>query len=574
MIEKHGTHRFERAGARCCVCSFVRAKPFHCARAIVCSFIGAAAAGEFSRHSLPCRWDRALSAIALYVAAAFACAASAAGVGEGPRENLAVKRVDVYGNRVTQERMILRCLSIDRGTVYDSARIVAAKNRLEETGLFSDVAVFPFRENDSLLLRVIVVERPYFSISDIGGELRNPYGTRPREWWRRGRVRLGLRLDNFRGMMESVGMSITLLEWRIVRFSWYKPLPGSGYWIAAATGAADVPSVTDSLRTRSLWARLVGGRRVGSDSRVYVFGLPHYKNARLLDFGIEEPDTLFAASDTSSERFVVDTVQRHSEERTFLEARVGAGWFMDHRDRSFDPRRGWSLRVEATVNPVYPDGRAVRTNPMFRRRAEYNERERSILREHGRTFTSADSVQILSAQYFQLAAQARYYLPGFFDRDRFACRVKGSVRTTEGGLLHRIYAGGEQTVRGYADGAVSSGNRANNLAGFSAEYRFPIWKSPAIDLFDLSRVGYDLNDFHYRLDGGLFFDAGHVWDTWSGPLKEGGYETVYSCGAGLRVMFPTLNRSGAWDVVPLARNLITGEPEWAWRWHLYVDLRY
>ncbi len=212
------------------------------------------------------------------------------------------------------------------------------------------------------------------------------------------------------------------------------------------------------------------------------------------------------------------------------------GWATDKRNKSYDPSAGWYFHTSLGTNGLYSG-----TNPAF----------------------------------LQWSDDLRLYHPGFFSVDRFACRISTVFRTNDAGPYKSLYIGGDGSVRGWASAAFGRTAIMNDFAVWSGEYRFPIWPTPTFDLPLICDYAPSLKGFYLRADGAVILDAGQIWRDLEHPF--GTHENGEGAGIGIRIMAPTLLRSGCFDVVwpfqtaaspfKVRYSLMPG-------WHLYLDMYY
>ncbi|MBD3320068.1 MAG: BamA/TamA family outer membrane protein [Chitinivibrionales bacterium] len=514
--------------------------------------------------------------------------ADSAKTGTVSRGRKTIKEIVIQGNKSTEEDIILQFLDLDTGAYFDSSMIRPARRRLEQTSLFARVIIFSIPSPETVTLYVMLIEKPYFTISNIGGELLKRYGAKSKVLWQRGKVSLGFTKLNFRGKMEAFTVNLTLLEWRSLGLSWHKPFIQTPYYLNLGAGIADNPSQNYSLREQSIHVHTSVGRRIDDGITIYSGFKPRYANTKVV--GKDTQNVTYAESsyavttptgDTSTGyafKTYVDTIP--TGDKRFIETKIFSGLQVDRRDRGFDPEKGWIYRVSFLTNPVYPPGKVNRKYSGYRDSAKLGHDSLvAAFRNAGYTFDKSRELELLTQQYFQIYSQFQLYHRGFFAKDRFAYRLKLLLRDRDGGILNRVGAGGESSIRGYGSGAVDNGQQANNMAAYSMEYRFPIFTTPTFDvfsdIFDFSKIGYDLSNFYYRLDACLFFDAGYVWNKWSSPVSPSDdHQYGYSWGLGLRIMMPTMARSIAFDITPLLRDIGNDRLKWGYWWNLYVDLHY
>ncbi len=193
---------------------------------------------------------------------------------------------------------------------------------------------------------------------------------------------------------------------------------------------------------------------------------------------------------------------------------------IDFRNDSYDPVSGWYALGSILQNAIY----AVNT-----------------------------------PKYGQFTMDFLYYQQAFFKGGRFAFHLQSVLRTNDAGPFKRFYLGSDQTVRGFPTSYLGAEDTMNNYAMLSAEYRFPIYKTPVIEIGPLSSRFSELKGLYYELDGALIADAGHVWHDVSRPLQR--RQNGGGIGVGLRVKAPTLRLSGNIDIVwPITKDLHSNGP--------------
>ncbi len=450
-----------------------------------------------------------------------------------------IKRIDVYGNKRTNRALVMKLLELDTATAFDSTAVAEAKTRLRKSNLFSTADIFPQKQADGIRLLVVLVERPYLSISDIGGTLYSGKygydtipGSRDGNWFQRlwnspWKVRLGVSHANFGGRMEVLGVHATLWQWRSLALSWYKPFVGTPWYLHTAATMGFSPDLNIPLDHFSIAARASVGRKIGERSKIYGGFVPAYNKYRWLDSSLN--------TDSIAE---------------FYEAYALAGVATDFRNASFDTRTGWYSGIALSTNWLYPRDR-----------------------EFG---------------FLQLSADQRLYHPGFWENHAAAYRLTTILRAGKGGLYNALYAGGsEHNLRGYGVGYLPrsiDGKRkftADNRMLLSAEYRFSLFKTPAMDFGSLNALHPGLRGFYYRFDGAFIADGAWLWQSLLDPLHEE-KDLAASLGAGIRIMAPTIKRAISFDVM---WGVVRPDREWdilrqyGWKrfqpsWYLYVDLPY
>jgi outer membrane protein assembly factor BamA len=239
-------------------------------------------------------------------------------------------------------------------------------------------------------------------------------------------------------------------------------------------------------------------------------------------------------------------------ERPYKELFLILGWSTDRRASDFDISRGYYVGATLLTNALYPRDRRF--------------------------------------SYVQLETDTRYYTPGLFSGHKVALRLRTTLRADSSDIYDGIYAGGETSIRGYPRGWFPRGFIANTQVLATAEYRFPIVATPPIDIPVFSTAVSGLKQFYYRLDGALIADGGYIWHRLEQPLAPHNHSYGTGFGAGLRVLAPTLERSGCFDFVwatdheynqlkkdfyhkqKAAGNRVM--PYWIPDWYLYIDMMF
>ena len=217
------------------------------------------------------------------------------------------------------------------------------------------------------------------------------------------------------------------------------------------------------------------------------------------------------------------------------EGLVAAGWQTDYRDNTFDPFEGWYLYNEFLTNQVYASD---------------------------------------NGYYGQFSTDFRCYFPGFMHNNRFACRVTAALRSNDGGEYRRMYAGGSGSVRGFPRDYLGIFDAMNNCVTVSAEYRFPLFVTPAMNLPIISGISESLKGITFQLDGALIADAGHLWHQFGKPLSR--YQNGAGFGAGVKLLCPAVRRTLCFDIVsPLTKDPISGNATfYSPEYQLYIDAAY
>ncbi len=436
----------------------------------------------------------------------------------GQSAPLKVSEIRIYGNKITNDQLILAYLGVDTGDVFDSVSTIDAQKSLHKTGLFASVRVFSQAVTRGIRLLVIVEERLYLSINDIGGELYNRLYGEDRDWWK---ARFGLTFDNFRGRMEKLSAHLTFWTSRSLSLSWHKPFLGTPYFLKTGVTLSLKPYTYDPYNRFTLQQFTTFGRKFGKHSMIYASLMPGmYK-----DYEAEQDDA--HARQGAANKIGTDP---------FYELFFSLGFTNDLRDHSFNTHTGSLFHTSILTNYPY----------------------------------SGDSAY----SYVQLNTENRVFHRGFRPDHTAAYRLRTILRKDSAGLYNHLYAGGENTIRGYGSNAVGTGVGANNRVLFSAEYRIPLFKTPTVDLPVVDRFDNRMKNFHYQVDGALIFDYGYLWRDLTDPHRKSAFQKDGAgAGIGLRVLAPTLQRAVSFDIVwPLIGY--NKSKKWVPAWHLYVDLPY
>ncbi|MBD3419944.1 MAG: BamA/TamA family outer membrane protein [Chitinivibrionales bacterium] len=452
-----------------------------------------------------------------------------------------IRNIAVYGNKTTKDRVVRHFLEVDSGDVYDTSSLKSAEKRLAGTGLFKEVKVFAYEKATVVDLSVVLIEKPYFMVTDIGGELMVPYGwKRDRfEWWQRGRMRIACSMTNFRGQKEDLSLRMTLIEWRSLSLNWYKPFLGKPYFVKTGIGVGDNPSNSTALRTQSISLGMSAGRKIGTSMSLHAGVGPQYSNTIII---ANDPEVIKV---DSLSKPIVDTFSRENKEFAFSTVKTGfsASRLSSTKQGAF---KGWALSAKAFTNFLFQNDEIKRLNPWYRDSAEYTLNEIAYLNDMGRTFDPERQYELLTRQFFEVNSRFRFFHRGFFKRDYVGYNSEIHLRDWEAGILNRVYAGGPGTLRGYNISEIGARSKANNMLAVSCEYRFPILPVPQIQLPNYSLLGYNFKSILFKVDGALFADGAYLWHKWYKPYSSS-HEAAYSAGAGIRFIWPYLHLSGVID---------------------------
>ncbi|MBD3393791.1 MAG: BamA/TamA family outer membrane protein [Chitinivibrionales bacterium] len=471
-----------------------------------------------SRRALPFKRQhgirRALAALGFLLALPFAAPRADA----APQEADTIRAIVIHGNRVTKERTIRAFMTLDTGMTYDSASAAASKDYLQRSGLFSKVDIFPQPVEGGIKLLVIVSERMYWTVSQLGGEIKQKlYGSYvERFWWI---AHMGIAYTNFRGVKERLDVRVSFWKSRAATLIWRKPFLGTPYYVALAASVSYCPDLHRTFDRFNVaeWSTL--GRKMGRKSVLYGTLNPRYEN--MFWTGRDGTWVVDSACDTSTapasctydSSWISYEQEKERIENRYSELFTKIGWNSDFRDHWFDTHKGVLFATSLMTNAAYP------------RQLDY------------------------TYAYVQLDTDIRLFHRGIFESNVMAYRLRTTMRLDSAASYDGLYAGGETTLRGYAEGDIPYGFTANNRVLFSTEYRFPIVQTPRMGFPLLSRLYSGLRGFYYRVDGAVLFDGAYLWH-YLPDLQEPRDRHMYGYGAGLgmRIMAPTLRRSVSLDV--------------------------
>ncbi len=423
---------------------------------------------------------------------------------------------------------------------FDSQQVVDAQSDLRETGLFRTATIIPRPAPGGKKLLVVVSERPYLSVTDIGGELYGlKLGRIPDDWFFERwfdqwfKIRLGVTHTNFRGMQEQLGVHLSFWESRSLALSWYKPFIGTKYFTRIGASIANYPDLYRPWRYFRLRPYMLYGIQLSPEIRTYAgiegtLGRDFWKGSAEAREG-RAPE---GASDSLRQIYRSSSALISRREALYEELEVFAGWVRDSRENKWDPHHGMYTGLRLSTNSLYP-----------------REPENS---------------------YHQASGEFRLFHPAFAEGHRFAYRLRATVRIGTSASYDGLRAGGESTVRGYATGQFGAYEIMNNRVAASAEYRFPLLRTPSVDFGELASLHSGLHDFYYRLDLAPFVDGAYLWERLEHPTS--GNDGGIGAGLGLRILAPTFKRCVSFD---LAWNLGDrhGRVPLSWKpsWALYLD---
>lgn len=133
--------------------------------------------------------------------------------------NLTVDNIFLSGNQTTEDEIILREMSLKRGSKFTLKKYTNDLQRIYNLGLFTKVDILPFPSRDkSVLLNVDVQERWYIiPLPEAGID----DGEWSKKW-----IGMKIRWDNFRGRNETISLQFRLLYNPSINLSYNVPWIG------------------------------------------------------------------------------------------------------------------------------------------------------------------------------------------------------------------------------------------------------------------------------------------------------------------------------------------------------------
>jgi outer membrane protein assembly factor BamA len=236
--------------------------------------------------------------------------------------------ISFYGNIKTKEnvlRMFLVSVGIDTGRIYDSTKVVYAKQKLRLTNLYSKVDIIPLVKEDGVHLFIILKEVFYLMPDGVGGERIERKHGKNIDWYR---LHLGFTKYNFRGNMETFAIGTTLWDDRGISLSWSKPLFPSPYTISIGGATEYIPdnNYPQDWFIADGWFSI--SRRLTLHSKGGMGIIPTYTRINSTDGSI-----------IMKYREVISSVN----------------YGVDYRNDNYDPSRGWCFNQVVSTNSLFSD---------------------------------------------------------------------------------------------------------------------------------------------------------------------------------------------------------------------------
>jgi outer membrane protein assembly factor BamA len=401
----------------------------------------------------------------------------------GYAANDTIRSISFYGNRITAEKTIRLYLALDTGIIYDSSVVLKAKNNLLGSGLFSRVDIFQQPAPSGIKLLIIVSEKSYLQISDIGGELNYlKYGYDvERPWWR---ARLGLKYVNFMGTMEHLSVNASIWESRSFKISWMKPFLGTRYFTDISTSISFKPDLYLPFDRFNMNLSGIAGRRIFTNSLVYISIIPSYEKKYWLD----------GYKDDYSELY------------------IGGGWVRDTRNRKYDANTGLYTAVSYKTNILWP-------------RFYDFDNAYSQLDADGRYYIRG----ILPSHTLALRARASFRLDSAASWDGIHAGGQSTVRGYSDGIMGNRF--------------IANNRLLGTIEYRFPMARTPAMDYPILSNFnsDLLNFYYRLDGALFFDCGYLW----HYLPNPIHPYNQ--HQYGYSAGSGLRITAPNLNHSLCFD---------------------------
>ncbi len=487
-----------------------------------------------------------------------------------------INQIFISGCRVSNQNLVYELAGLVPGMEFDSTLLAKAKRRLQKTNAFTSVALLSVYHGVNYDIYIVVVEKFYWSLSEYGGEIYNQMYGLPKTWIR---ARAGIAYGNVGGRFETLRLRVTGWESRSVSIGWTKPFLPTLYYLGIGGGVGFGPDRSTPWNRFGLDASVTGGKNVLTKSRIYVNVNPAYRimaykgPANLGELSGAHFDTvLYSPQDFLPERYDTSWAKRYvrringadslwdtvywkgnrtyidpslhdtKDDTVFSEMMVTVGTSLDFKDKSFNPHAGLSISSLLTTNWLLPSN--------------------------------------VSYRYIESNSDVRWYHRGFASHNTLAYWLKLILRDGDAGPFKRISAGGEGSLRGYGTDQLAWWFKGNNSLVGSIEYRFPIFTMPTIDFSVVSDLLRAYSSFSTRFDGALFIDAAHVWQHAWQPLETDPvsgrefFDNGIGFGAGIRLLAPTIGRSGCFDFGIAPSTDKNGKLQLAPSWYLYLDMAY
>jgi len=432
-----------------------------------------------------------------------------------------IRGIEIYGNVTTRPEILRYYFAFDTGEVLDTSKLRVTRANLLATQLYEKVDIFPHFREDGAHVFLILRESVRLDIGYGVDYSTRKYGD-SKLWYS---VHADAAVNNFRGRMETFWFGVSGWERLGFDLSWYKPFLPTPYYMTLSAGAADYPDDALPLDYIDTYGKLVVGRNVSANSRVFVSAMPMYRHRKIVP---DHPDTGIAFPDRQN----------------FLEAFATIGFVTDRRSARFDPKNGWLLNTQLATNRIYRDNKDV------------------------------------IVPFFQSTNEFRYYVP--LANDIAAFRVLLTLRDTDAGEYHRLSYGSAGDIRGYANKALGWNFSTQSSILASVKYHKPLHTTQELPMPLVNTLFKGVNNLSFRIDGTLIADAAMLYREPLGALTQHGLgdpnmtQPGLAFGFGTRIVVPRIRQSGCIDLVFGRTEIEPGRNEYQWEpaLHLYLDLFY
>jgi outer membrane protein assembly factor BamA len=321
-------------------------------------------------------------------------------------------------------------------------------------------------------------------------------------------------IDNFRGRHEEFWLGTGFWERRSLSLSWYKPFLSTPYYMSLSAGVTAYPDHIMPIDYTDLYARITGGRKIGSHSRMSISAIPIYRYRAIVE----------SAADSAA---AVPLSFRNE----IYEAFAALGYSIDRRNARFDTKSGWYYASQLRTNHLYNG---------------------------------------LNVPFFQLSNEFRGYKP--FGGDMASLRLLLTLRDRDAGAYHRLAYGGSGEIRGYSDDALGWLFPANSSLLASLKYHKQVHKTPRIPVPLVNHIFVGAGNLSFRFDATFIVDYARLARDPQGILTFGGpWQDGMGIGFGTRIVVPEIRQSGCIDLV-FGRIDDENGSRWEPALHLYLDL--
>jgi outer membrane protein assembly factor BamA len=412
----------------------------------------------------------------------------------------------------------------------DTSKLRATRANLQATQLYDKVDIFPHMREDGAHIFVILKESVRLDLG-YGAEYSTRKYGREEFWYR---FQFDAAVNNFRGRMETLWFGVSAWEYRGLDLSWHKPFLPSPYYFALGAGVAGYPDDALPLDYIDLYAKMTAGRKLWSNSRLFVSATPIYRHREIVASAIAAqineppPDEPAPPTESDADRSSQIAFPRESD---FYEAFAAIGFSTDRRSARFDPKSGWLFHTQLSTNRLYMG---------------------------------------VNVPYFQLANELRYYVP--LGADVAAFRARLTLRDTNAGTYHRLTYGGAGEIRGYANDALGWKFSAQSSILASVKYYKPIYNTPELPIPLVNVLFSGVRTVAFRVDAAFMADGALLYREPQGALTQAGMAQNGSAfGFGTRILAPRIRQSGCIDLVFGRTETRDGGDEWRPALHIYLD---